>query len=82
MPTVTLLYFAGVAERLGRPSETLDFPRSTTTEAILATLADRHPPIAELLATCRLAVDQQFARGVVELHSGSELAVIPPVSGG
>lgn len=82
MPTVTLLYFAGVAERLGRDTENVDFPASTTTAAIMATLADRHPPIAELLATCRLAVDQQFARGAVELHAGSELAVIPPVSGG
>ncbi len=82
MPAVTLLYFAGVAERLGWHTESLDLPVSTTTEAILTTLANRHPPIAELLATCRLAVDQQFARGAVTLHPGSELAVIPPVSGG
>lgn len=81
MAVVTVLYFAGVRERLGRGEERLDLP-SGEVAAVLAALAARHPGAAELFATCRLAVDQAFASGVVELRDGTEVAVIPPVSGG
>jgi molybdopterin converting factor subunit 1 len=82
MPEITILYFAGVAERLGIHAEKLVLPDITTVDAIIRELGQRHPPIIGLLATCRLAVDQQFASGTVELHPNSELAIIPPVSGG
>ena len=74
--------FAGVAERLGCTTETLFLPSPTTVDAIMQMLGARHPQVENLLVTCRLAVDQEFASGRVELGPDSELAVIPPVSGG
>lgn len=82
MPTVTVLYFAQVGERLQREREQLELPEATSSGEILAALALRHPAAAELVAHSRLAVDCDFVDGAVRLHPGSEVAVIPPVSGG
>lgn len=82
MATVTVLYFAVLRERLGQDRETLTLPESTDDRSVLALIGERHPNIASLLAPCRLAVDHAFVRGAIALRDGSEVAVIPPVSGG
>ena len=82
MPQVRILFFAQVQERLGQPAGSYALPASTTVEAVLAHLAERHPELAELLPRCRLALDQAFARGAIALDENSEIAVIPAVSGG
>jgi MoaE-MoaD fusion protein len=82
MPLVNILFFAQVQERLGQPNGSYLVPDSTTAEAILGLLSERHPEIAQLLPRCRLALDQAFVRGELTLTETSELAVIPPVSGG
>lgn len=80
--TVTVLYFASLRDRLGREREIVELPARTTDRAVLDALARLRPEAADLLATCRLAVDHAFAAGAVELRAESEVAVIPPVSGG
>ena len=82
MPIVTILFFAQVQERLGRAAGSYSLPATTTVEAVLAHLAERHPELAELLPRCRIALDQAFVRGAITLDENSEIAVIPPVSGG
>ena len=82
MPQVRILFFAQVQERLGQSAGSYDLPAATTVEAVLALLAERHPELAELWPRCRLALDQAFARGSIMLDENSEIAVIPPVSGG
>ncbi len=82
MATVTVLYFAALRERLGQERETLTLPEATDDRSVLALIGERHPQLAALLAPCRLAVDHAFVRGAIALHDGSEVAVIPPVSGG
>ncbi len=82
MPHVTVLYFASVRDCVQRESEIIDLPAHTTDRAVLDAVAGRHPAAADLLATCRLAFDQAFASGAIELSATSEVAVIPPVSGG
>ena len=82
MPQVRILFFAQVQERLGQSAGSYALPANTTVEAVLAHLAERHPELSELLPRCRLALDQAFARGAITLDENSEIAVIPPVSGG
>ena len=82
MPRVTVLYFASVRDRLGRERDVVELPARTTDRAVLEALARLRPEAADLLAACRLAVDHAFAAGAVELSEASEVAVIPPVSGG
>ena len=80
MATVTLLYFASLRERAGVASETV-----ATDAPDLAGVYDdvqaRHGftwPREHL----RVAVDGEFARWQEPLRAGSEVAFIPPVSGG
>lgn len=82
MPAVTVLYFASLRDHLGCDGEEFELPSATTSADVLATVARRHPAIAETVARSRLAVDQAFAAGALTLTSASELALIPPVSGG
>lgn len=82
MPRVTVLYFAALRDRLALEREAVDLPADTTAEAVLMALAKRHPSGAEIFARSRLAVDLAFASGPVHLGESSEVAVIPPVSGG
>jgi molybdopterin-guanine dinucleotide biosynthesis protein A len=79
---VTLLYFASLAERLGRDREELSLPAGIDDRGLCALLAARHPVLAELLARTRVAADQSFVRGSLALRPGLEIALIPPVSGG
>lgn len=82
MPLVSILYFAQAQERAGTGGERLDLADETSVDAVLALLAARHPSLATLLPRCRLAVDHAFADGALRLSETSEIAVIPPVSGG
>lgn len=82
MPAVTVLYFASLRDRIGCDHERLDLPAATTSAEVLAAVARRHPASAETVACCRLALDQTFADGPLVLDAASELALIPPVSGG
>jgi molybdopterin converting factor subunit 1 len=76
---VTVLYFAAARERAGTAREELQLPDgSSAADALLAIVA-RHPGLEPIKGKLRLAVDQDFAG---TLRDGSEVALIPPVSGG
>ena len=80
MATVRLLYFASLREAAGRDEETV---QSTAADlaALYVDTAARHAlqwPRERL----RVAVDGAFARWDDALRDGSEVAFIPPVSGG
>ena len=82
MPTVTVLYFAHLRERLGRDRDTVELPVQADVAMIAAAIAAQHPAQTAVLARCRLAVDHAFVTGPVAIRAGAEVAVIPPVSGG
>lgn len=79
---VTVLYFAAARERAGIGSEELDVPDGATARDALAAACARHPALEAVADKLRLAVDQQFAAADHRLREGSEVALIPPVSGG
>jgi molybdopterin synthase sulfur carrier subunit len=79
---IEVLYFAALRDRLARERDTVELPAETTAEAVLAELARLRPAGAELFARARLAIDLAFVSGPVRLTERSEVAVIPPVSGG
>jgi molybdopterin converting factor small subunit len=45
-------------------------------------LAGLEPRLATVLAHAHFAIDSQYATDTTPIRSGSELALIPPVSGG
>jgi MoaE-MoaD fusion protein len=74
---VRVKLFAGLRERGGADELLLTLPDG-------ARVADALTALSDLTAGCPvvMAVNQEFADASVVLHTGDELALIPPVSGG
>jgi molybdopterin synthase catalytic subunit len=79
---VTVLYFAAARERAGSSSDSFDLAEGATARDALDAACARHPPLRAVAEKLRLAVDQEFAGLDRKLRDGSEVALIPPVSGG
>ncbi len=77
-----VLYFAQAAQVVGCREEMWDEPQPLTADEFWAELVRRHPGMQPLQAQCRLAVNQQFLSQGETIPTHSEVAVIPPVSGG
>lgn len=76
---VTVLYFASLRDAAGRDSEVL--PRPDSLPALYEALRARHG-FALPAEKLRVAVDGAFASWDTPVAEGSEIAFIPPVSGG
>ena len=79
MAKVTVLYFASLRDAAGMSSEVVDCEGDL--RALYGELRERHGfalPVERL----RVAVDGAFARWSDVARDGSEVAFIPPVSGG
>ncbi|KAM6468918.1 molybdopterin synthase sulfur carrier subunit-like [Liasis olivaceus] len=82
---VTVLYFARSAELAGLRTETISVPQQITSLQLWREIVKRHSRLADIedqvvFAICQEYVplgDQQFI-----LHTGDEVAIIPPLSGG
>jgi len=80
MARVTLLYFASLRDAAGASAETLETV-ATDLGALYEEVRGRHG-FALPLQRLRVAVDGAFADWKDEVRDGSEVAFIPPVSGG
>ena len=79
MAQVTVLYFASLRDAAGVASERIDAASDLRT--LYIDLQARHG-FALPLERLRVAVDGAFARWDDPVRAGSEVAFIPPVSGG
>jgi molybdopterin converting factor subunit 1 len=79
---VTLLYFAAARERAGIARESVDLRDGATAADARDAACAAHPGLRAIAERLRLAVDQEFASEEKPLRDGSEVAFIPPVSGG
>jgi molybdopterin synthase catalytic subunit/molybdopterin synthase sulfur carrier subunit len=82
---IRVLLFAAAAEiaRTDQLQFSLEHPTSDLSgQQLFAAIASECPELAELLPSCRLAVDGKFVALTDELSAHAELALIPPVSGG
>lgn len=82
MPSITVLYFANVAEKLQKRSEVRDVPQGCTPQCLKGTLAQDYRQAGEMFFACRAAVNEEFVSDDLELREGDTVALIPPVSGG
>ncbi|TYT27490.1 MoaD/ThiS family protein [Luteimonas viscosa] len=80
MVRVTLLYFASLRDAAGAASETLESDASDLA-ALYAETRLRHG-FALPSEHLRVAVDGAFAAWTDAVRDGTEIAFIPPVSGG
>lgn len=60
----------------------VELPDNATVGTLRQVLTQEHPKLAGLLTRSALAVDNDFADDATPLSNDSEVALIPPVSGG
>ncbi|MDX1801447.1 MAG: molybdopterin converting factor subunit 1 [Marinobacter sp.] len=82
--TISVCFFARLRETLGTERLTLTIPAGSQVNAVLASLASRGGPWAELTSgqPVMIAVNQTMARGSTPLEDRDEVALFPPVTGG
>lgn len=79
---VSVLYFAGVRQEIGRPGEAFDLTPGASVETLWRVLVERHPALLPWEGRLQIAVNEEFARRETPLADGSVVAILPPVSGG
>lgn len=77
-----VLLFAGLRQRVGAESITVELPPAATVAHLLEQIARDHPELRDSIAVCRVAVDHEFVEPAHVLGDEHEIALIPPVSGG
>ena len=78
---VTVLYFAGLREKMGCAEAQADAAPGTTVAELWESLR-AHPALAGWTAPVGFAVNGQWTRPERALAEGDTLALLPPVSGG
>ena len=79
---VRILYFASLKDRAGASEETIEVSDSSDVAALWAALQARHPRLREAVARPLVACDMTYAAWDRPLLGVSEVAFLPPVSGG
>ncbi len=80
---IRVLYLARLRDEIGVSNENV--PSAQNVSALLAYLRARGAPWAEALApgrTFKVAVNKQIAEDTTPIHTGDEVAFLPPVTGG
>ena len=79
--TLQILAFGIIKEIFGGPSVELELAPGSTAADLRTVLEQRYPRLQQL-ASCLLAVNNEYASADQPVGEGDEIAVIPPVSGG
>ncbi|MBD7966946.1 molybdopterin converting factor subunit 1 [Paenibacillus gallinarum] len=79
---ITVLLFAGIAERIGKSRVELTLAESTTAGQVKEELIHQYPDAAGLIQSAIIAINQEYAPSHASLNAEDEIALIPPVSGG
>lgn len=74
--------FAGAREAVGSAEVAVFATPETTAGELLDLLVEEFPDAAEILRSCRVAVEREFAADGSVVPKDAEVALIPPVSGG
>ncbi len=77
-----VLLFASARDALDCDRVEIEIADDATAADVLEKLATLSPFMAELVPSCRLAIDDRYAEASASIAGARELALIPPVSGG
>ena len=79
-------YFAWVRERIGKPDEDLEVPKSVTTVgelvAWLSTRGEEYAYAFENPKVVRAAIDKVHVKPQASIAGAGEIAFFPPMTGG
>lgn len=79
---IEVLMFAAAKETTGADRVTVETTGPMTSLSLMEQLGQIYPSLNPLLPSCRLAVDDQYVGDQFMIDGVSEVALIPPVSGG
>jgi molybdopterin synthase catalytic subunit len=79
---VRVVAFATASDILGRRPAEVELPEGAHLDQLRTALTERHPALETVWDRLAVAVDGRLARGNEALEDGSEVALLPPVSGG
>ena len=79
---ITIRLFADARDRVGSDMLSLTVAPGETIAQLREILGRDYPPLQPLLAHAMFAVDHDYVADTYELKPGTEVALIPPVSGG
>lgn len=80
--TVEVRWFASLADRTGVRREAVEIETGMDVAALWEILSERHPELREVAARPVVACDRERASWSRRLDGVSEVAFLPPVSGG
>ena len=79
---VKVLFFGRLKEIFGRSEESVDLPDGASIEQLFSHFCVDHSLLSPFRPSVVASRNQEFADWSTPLHSGDEVAFLPPVSGG
>ena len=79
---VTVKLFASARELVGQDEVCLELPVGATVEQLRRTLAEQFSQLRPLLPHALFAINAEYCSNDARVTDGTEIACIPPVSGG
>ncbi|MGM0712158.1 molybdenum cofactor biosynthesis protein [Brevibacillus parabrevis] len=80
--TITVLLFAGLAERANARDIQLTLPENATVHDLLQAIREEYPVLAPLLGSSFVSINHEYAQPERVISAQDEIALLPPVSGG
>ena len=79
---IVVKLFAAARQFAGSPEVVCELPADATVADLRVALAAAHPALAPLLPHALFAINAEYATDATRIPEDSEIACIPPVSGG
>lgn len=79
---IQVLFFAGIAETVGKRQIVLTVEKGITVAQLIEALCERFPDAASLIRRSVVSLNQEYASPEQTIQPEDEIALIPPVSGG
>lgn len=80
--TITILLFAGLAERANAREVQVTLPENTSVRELLQVIGEAYPALSPLLGSCFVSINHEYAAPDRVIAPDDEIALLPPVSGG
>jgi molybdopterin converting factor subunit 1 len=79
---VKVLFFGRLKDIVGNAEDSVELPDGAPIEELFSRYGANHPELARFRTSLVASRNQEFAAWSTPLHSGDEVAFLPPVSGG
>jgi molybdopterin converting factor subunit 1 len=79
---VKVLFFGRLKEIVGQAEDSIEIADGAPIEALFSLYGASHPELTRFRASLVASRNQEFAAWTTPLHTGDEVAFLPPVSGG